>query len=75
MRSLAEKLTSMVPDASPRRYRVRVYTDDLGVQVDSYNCGIYMLLAFEIFTGADKMKLLSKKELQYLRYRYLRMCA
>ncbi|KAE9341402.1 hypothetical protein PF008_g10642 [Phytophthora fragariae] len=71
---IADKLAMMVPNAAPRRYRVRAYHSDLGVQVDSYNCGVYMLLAFELFAGAENISQLSRKELQYLRYRYLCMC-
>ncbi|KAE9113869.1 hypothetical protein PF010_g9914 [Phytophthora fragariae] len=74
LRPIADKLAMMVPNAAPRRYRVRAYHSDLGVQVDSYNCGVYMLLAFELFAGAENISQLSRKELQYLRYRYLCMC-
>ncbi|GMF39725.1 unnamed protein product [Phytophthora fragariaefolia] len=31
LRSIADKLTIMVPDEAPRRYRVRAYQSDLGV--------------------------------------------
>ncbi|ETP16413.1 hypothetical protein F441_08972 [Phytophthora nicotianae CJ01A1] len=74
VRPLADKLVTMLPDFAPRKYRVRLYFSELGVQVDSYNCGMYMLLAFEVFAGANTLSLLSRKELQYLRYRYLCMC-
>ncbi|GMF44606.1 unnamed protein product [Phytophthora fragariaefolia] len=74
VRSLAENLLGFLPDFAPRKYRVRLYVSELGVQVDSYNCRIYMMTAFEMFAGADKLKLLSKKDLQYLRSRYLCMC-
>ncbi|ETO99761.1 hypothetical protein F441_22819 [Phytophthora nicotianae CJ01A1] len=74
VRPLADKLVTMLPDFAPRKYRVRLYLSELGVQVDSYNCGMYMLLAFEVFAGANTLSLLSRKELQYLRYRYLCMC-
>ncbi|GMF34551.1 unnamed protein product [Phytophthora fragariaefolia] len=74
LRPIADKLTMMVPDAAPRRYRVRAYQSDLGVQIDSYNCGVYMLVAFEVFVGTENISQLSRKELQYLRYRYLCMC-
>lgn len=74
VRPLAEKMVALLPDFATRKYRIRPYTSELGVQVDSYNCGMYMLLAFEIFAGAENLYLLSRKELQYLRYRYLCMC-
>ncbi|KUF93266.1 hypothetical protein AM587_10000684 [Phytophthora nicotianae] len=74
VRPLADKLVTMLPDFAPRKYRVRLYLSELGVQVDSYSCGMYMLLAFEVFAGANTLSLLSRKELQYLRYRYLCMC-
>ncbi|ETP53737.1 hypothetical protein F442_01382 [Phytophthora nicotianae P10297] len=54
--------------------RVGTYESGLGVQVDSYNCGVYVLLAFEIFCGAEPLGHVDKKTLQCLRYRYLRMC-
>ncbi|KAF1783777.1 hypothetical protein GQ600_12557 [Phytophthora cactorum] len=44
------------------------------VQTDSYNCGVYVLLAFKVFCGAEPLGHLDKKTLQCLRYRYLRMC-
>lgn len=74
VRALAEKIVELLPDFSPRKYRVRPYISELGVQVDGYNCGMYMMIAFEMFTGGEKLSLLSKKELQYLRYRYICMC-
>ncbi|EEY69673.1 uncharacterized protein PITG_19292 [Phytophthora infestans T30-4] len=56
VRPLAHELVTMLPDFAPRKYRVRMYESDLGVQVDSYNCGMYMLLAFEIFAGSTTMR-------------------
>ncbi|ETM55849.1 hypothetical protein L914_00996 [Phytophthora nicotianae] len=52
VRALAEKLATCLPDYTPRKYRVQPYQSDLGVQVDSYNCGVYVLVAFELFAGA-----------------------
>ncbi|ETM30757.1 hypothetical protein L914_21570 [Phytophthora nicotianae] len=40
VRAIAEKLATCLPDYSPRKYRVHPYQSDLGVQVDSYNCGV-----------------------------------
>lgn len=74
VRAIAEKLAMQLPNYAPRKYRVHHYMGDLGVQVDSYNCGMYVLLAFEVFVGAQGLCMLSRKELQYLRYRYIYMC-
>ncbi|OWZ12660.1 hypothetical protein PHMEG_00014139 [Phytophthora megakarya] len=74
VRPLADKLANMVPDAAPRTYRIRKYDGDLGVQLDTYNCGIYMLVAFEQFAGAENLGLLNRKVIEFLRYRYLCMC-
>ncbi|GMF23146.1 unnamed protein product [Phytophthora fragariaefolia] len=38
------------------------------------NCGVYVLLAFEIFGGASPLGYVNKQTLQCLRYRYLRLC-
>ncbi|ETM30618.1 hypothetical protein L914_21708 [Phytophthora nicotianae] len=59
-----------VPDFAPRTYRVQRVESDLGVQVDSYNCDVYVLLAFEAYAGAQDLTLINRKELQYLCYRY-----
>lgn len=75
VRALTEALLVQLPDYAPRKFRVRPYHTDLGVQVDSYNCGIYVLVAFEEIAGAKGLCMLSRKELQYLRYRYICMCA
>ncbi|ETP34000.1 hypothetical protein F442_17592, partial [Phytophthora nicotianae P10297] len=68
VRRLAKELMIMLPDFAPRKYRIRPYRSEFGAQVDSYNCGMYMLLGFEVFAGAESLRLLSRKELQYLRY-------
>ncbi|KAG1698684.1 hypothetical protein DVH05_014641 [Phytophthora capsici] len=75
VRALTEKIVTQLPTFAPRKYRVSPYRGNLGVQVDSFNCGMYVLLAFEVFAGADELSYLNRKELQYLRYRYLCMCA
>ncbi|OWZ19049.1 hypothetical protein PHMEG_0006761 [Phytophthora megakarya] len=74
VRAIMETLVTWLPDYAPRKYRAHHYQSDLGVQVDSYNCGVYVLLAFEEFAGAQGLSMLSRKELQYLRYRYLAVC-
>ncbi|ETL96060.1 hypothetical protein L917_06287 [Phytophthora nicotianae] len=56
---------------SSYQYSVRV---DMGVQLDNYNCGLFILLAFEHFTGAPSLGRMDKKLMMYLRYRYLCMC-
>ncbi|KAF1773600.1 hypothetical protein GQ600_7342 [Phytophthora cactorum] len=45
-----------------------------GVQLDSYNCGLFVLLAFEHVTGVPSVGRMDKKLLMYLRYRYLSLC-
>ncbi|KAG3135983.1 hypothetical protein PC128_g25975 [Phytophthora cactorum] len=72
VRAIAQRLAICLPSAS-ERYYVEPYTTELGVQADSYNCGIYVLLAFEEFIGGNKLEFRDKKMLQYLRYRYLSM--
>ncbi|ETM36636.1 hypothetical protein L914_16720 [Phytophthora nicotianae] len=72
--SVAQVLISLLPNDARPRPRVQTYEPGLEVQVDSYNCGIYVLLAFEISCGAQPLGHLDKKTLQYLRYRYLCMC-
>ncbi|KAF1785472.1 hypothetical protein GQ600_2957 [Phytophthora cactorum] len=46
----------------------------MGVQLDSYNCGLFVLLAFEHVTGVPSVGQMDKKLLMYLRYRYLSLC-
>ncbi|GMF40777.1 unnamed protein product [Phytophthora fragariaefolia] len=75
VRALAESLIVQLPDYAPRKYRIHHYQTDLGIQVGSFNCGVYVLLAFEEFAGAQGLCMLGRKELQYLRYRYICMCA
>ncbi|KAK1934612.1 Zinc finger SWIM domain-containing protein 3 [Phytophthora citrophthora] len=42
----------------------RLVTHDpgLGVQTDSFNCGVYVLLAFEIFCGSEPLGVINKKD-------------
>ncbi|KAI9980283.1 hypothetical protein PInf_026464 [Phytophthora infestans] len=70
--TLPNKLKKMEILTSQKPARVRAFESGLGVQTDSYNCGIYVLLAFEMFCGAEPLGYLDKKTLQCLRYRYLR---
>ncbi|GMF40503.1 unnamed protein product [Phytophthora fragariaefolia] len=74
VRAVAETLATMLPKPPISRYRVRLYDADLGTQLNNYNCGMYLLLAFEMFVGARGIETLDRKLVQYLRYRYLRMC-
>ncbi|KAG3110498.1 hypothetical protein PI124_g19673 [Phytophthora idaei] len=67
-------LISLLPNGARPSQRVQTYESGLGVQVDSYNCGVYVLLTFKVFCGAEPLGHLDKKTLQCLRYRYLRMC-
>ncbi|KAF1784425.1 Ulp1 protease family, C-terminal catalytic domain [Phytophthora cactorum] len=71
------KRTVYIYDSMQSSYlrTVRVtYDSDLGVQLDNYNCGVFVLLAFEHFTGAPSVGRMDKKLIMYLRYRYLSLC-
>ncbi|KAF1793509.1 hypothetical protein GQ600_17186 [Phytophthora cactorum] len=46
----------------------------IGVQVDNYSCGMFALTVFQIFTGAQDIRQVTRKELHHLRYRYLCKC-
>ncbi|KAI9980449.1 hypothetical protein PInf_026309 [Phytophthora infestans] len=72
VRAVAQKMIILLPTNVKKPARVRAFESGLGVQTDSYNCGIYVLLAFEMFCGAEPLGYLDKKTLQCLRYRYLR---
>ncbi|EEY68940.1 cysteine protease family C48, putative [Phytophthora infestans T30-4] len=74
VRSVAQKIIALLPGTVGHGIRVRNFESGLGVQTDNYNCGIYVLIAFENFCGADQVGLLDKKTLQCMRYRYLRLC-
>ncbi|ETO58998.1 hypothetical protein F444_22624 [Phytophthora nicotianae P1976] len=74
VRVVAEKLTPMLAASTGERFRVQTYESDMGVQLDNYNCGLFILLAFEHFTGAPSLGRMDKKLMMYLRYRYLCMC-
>ncbi|KAG2940958.1 hypothetical protein PC117_g10382 [Phytophthora cactorum] len=67
-------LISLLPNGARPSQCVQTYESGLGVQVNSYNCGVYVLLASKVFCGAEPLGRLDKKTLQCLRYRYLRMC-
>ncbi|POM62998.1 hypothetical protein PHPALM_27779 [Phytophthora palmivora] len=62
------------PRGQGKRKRQESRALECDVQSDSYNCGVYVLLAFEIFCGSESLGHLDKKTLQCMRYRYLRMC-
>ncbi|KAE9047384.1 hypothetical protein PR003_g2886 [Phytophthora rubi] len=51
LRVLASKLKDVIQVADDRRIRVQPLTTNMGIQVDSYNCGVYNLLAFEMFVN------------------------
>lgn len=74
IRAVAGSLVSLLPGAGVKRYRTRLYESSLGIQTDSYNCGVYVLLVFEMLCGANAVGAVDKKMLQCLRYRYLCMC-
>ncbi|KAF1789743.1 hypothetical protein GQ600_13596 [Phytophthora cactorum] len=70
VRALAANLVTLLPDAAPRKYRVRYYSSELGVHGDDYNSGI----VFELFIRGERLRLLSRKDIQYRHYRYIFMC-
>ncbi|KAE9057815.1 hypothetical protein PF006_g32320 [Phytophthora fragariae] len=74
VRVLAEKLKDILSHSNPKRFRVSAYVTDMGVQVDNYSCGVFVLRAFEHFTGCSTLGHLSKQLLAYVRYRYLLLC-
>lgn len=76
LRGLAGSLTSLLPAPAKRRrrYSVSVYESVLGFQADSFNCGIFVLVSFEMFCGASDPGARGTALLNYLRYRYLCMC-
>ncbi|EGZ12566.1 hypothetical protein PHYSODRAFT_317582 [Phytophthora sojae] len=74
VRVVAEMLVAIIPDARVKRYRIRRVDGDLGIQFDSYNCGIYVLVSFELFVREERTGALDKDLLKCLRYRYLCMC-
>ncbi|KAG6616185.1 uncharacterized protein IUM83_03827 [Phytophthora cinnamomi] len=71
---LWHQMNTMLPDGVRPSARLVTHDPGLGVQSDSYNCGVYVLLAFEMFCGSEPLGHLDKKTLQCMRYRYLRMC-
>lgn len=74
VRSAAEHIKNLLRVQGFEGCRVQSYGSHLGVQTDNYNCGIYVLVACEVFAGAQSPGLIDKKTLQYLRYRYLSLC-
>ncbi|KAL3656799.1 hypothetical protein V7S43_018256 [Phytophthora oleae] len=76
VRALAERIASLLPMPNTERIRVIPYSTDMGIQMDTYNCGVYVLLAFEMFADpeASELQQITRKALAYLRYRYLVLC-
>ncbi|GMF47123.1 unnamed protein product [Phytophthora fragariaefolia] len=74
LRSVEQNLINLIPTNTKNRFCVQQHTTDLGVQIDSYNCGIYVLLAFEAFVWGTSPGVVSKDMLQNIRYRYLNIC-
>ncbi|KAG6612332.1 uncharacterized protein IUM83_10629 [Phytophthora cinnamomi] len=74
IRAVAQQMITMLPDGVRPSARLVTHDPGLGVHSDSYNCGVYVLLAFEMFCGSEPLGHLDKKTLQCMHYRYLRMC-
>ncbi|KAI9998045.1 hypothetical protein PInf_002379 [Phytophthora infestans] len=75
VRAVAQQMIMMLPGGVRPSARLVTHDHKLGVQYDSYNCGVYVLLAFEMFSGSEPLGHLDKKTLQCMRYRYFRICA
>ncbi|KAI9989628.1 hypothetical protein PInf_019913 [Phytophthora infestans] len=63
LRTAVHNLSLMVPGRDKHRIRIQTYEPQLGIQTDSYNSDIYVLLAFEVFAGADTPGCLDKKSI------------
>ncbi|POM67919.1 Hypothetical protein PHPALM_15984, partial [Phytophthora palmivora] len=74
IRAVTQQMIPMIPESARPSARLVTHDPGLGIQSDSYNCGVYVLLAFEIFCGSEPLGHLDKKTLQCMRYRYLRIC-
>ncbi|KAG1688159.1 hypothetical protein DVH05_003941 [Phytophthora capsici] len=74
VRAVTQNMIMMLPEVVRPSARLVTHDPGLGIQNDSYNCGVYVLLAFEVFCGSEPLGHLDKKTLQCMRYRYLRMC-
>ncbi|ETI54342.1 hypothetical protein F443_02824 [Phytophthora nicotianae P1569] len=54
VRAVAQKMIVLLPPhVQKKTIRVRTFEAGLGVQSDSYNCGIYDLIAFETFAARN----------------------
>jgi hypothetical protein len=75
VKTIANDIVPLLPAPTKRRrYYVHPYNADLGIQLDNYNCGLFVLVACEIYCGASSPGPNERALLQYLRYRYLCMC-
>ncbi|EGZ22159.1 hypothetical protein PHYSODRAFT_488787 [Phytophthora sojae] len=75
VRAVAHKLAGILRSTMRDSFfNVRSFDTDVEIQRDSYNCGVYVLLSFEHFTGAPCFGQVDKTTLEYLRYRYMTMC-
>ncbi|KAI9992732.1 hypothetical protein PInf_014600 [Phytophthora infestans] len=63
VRAKAEQLIALLPDRAGR-YHVGFYDADFCIQTDSYNCGIYVPLASEVFSGATSPGLVGNQKLR-----------
>ncbi|EEY67187.1 glycoside hydrolase, putative [Phytophthora infestans T30-4] len=73
VRAVAQQMIVMLPDGVKPSTCLVHHDPELGVQSNSYNCGVYVLLEFEMFCGSEPLGHLAKKTLQRMRHRYLRM--
>ncbi|GMF46049.1 unnamed protein product [Phytophthora fragariaefolia] len=67
VRAVAQQLIIMLPEDVRPNTRLLTHDPGLGVQTDSYNCGVYVLLAFEMFCGSEPLGHIDKKTLQCMR--------
>ncbi|GMF18831.1 unnamed protein product [Phytophthora fragariaefolia] len=66
VRAVAHHIAVRISGWRQHQYRFLGYTPDLGIQTDSYNCGIYVVVACEIFAGTASPGYVDKRTLHIL---------
>ncbi|KAJ8538933.1 hypothetical protein ON010_g12941 [Phytophthora cinnamomi] len=56
VKELAKTIVSSLPPPTKSRCHITPYVAELGHQVDSFNCGIFVLIACELFCGAKFLR-------------------
>lgn len=73
-RKVALELSRLGAEHYGSQFRVRAYEASSGIQLDNYNCGVFLLLFAEETILGKRVGRVYRHTLQYLRYRYLCMC-